>query len=100
MRTWRQLDGASKGQKSNEMMDKFMPLCFPNICNLIASFKPHPPKRGYIDNILLLQFKSHYDYIQDKFFKDIFHVRRYYSLRCSLTIVPTMWIWSRDAIGW
>jgi hypothetical protein len=42
------IDGASKRQKHNEMMSKFMPLCFPNICNLIASFKPHPPNRGYI----------------------------------------------------
>lgn len=42
------IDGASKEQKHNEMMNKLMPLCFPNICNLIASFKPHPPNRGYI----------------------------------------------------
>jgi len=57
-----------KGKKSNEIMNKFMPLCFPNICNLIASFKPHPPNKSYIDNILLLKSKSHYNYIQDNCF--------------------------------
>ncbi len=46
-------------------MDNFMPLCFLEFRNLIASFKHHYANRGYIDNILLLKPKSCYDYIQD-----------------------------------
>ncbi len=42
--------------------------CFPNICNLIASFKYCPANRRYRDNLLLLKYKSHYDYIQNNSF--------------------------------
>jgi len=47
------------------------PLCCPDIHNFIASFKHHFFNRGYIDNILLLKSKSHYDYIKDDCFLDI-----------------------------
>jgi hypothetical protein len=36
----------------------------PNVCNLVASFK-HRPKGAYINNILEVEFKSHYDNIQE-----------------------------------
>jgi hypothetical protein len=34
-----------KGKQLNQMMDNFTPLRFPNICNLIASFKHYPTNR-------------------------------------------------------
>jgi len=52
-----------KGKQLNKMMHNFAPLWFPNICNLITSFKHYPTNRWYIDNILLLKSKNHYNYI-------------------------------------
>ncbi len=43
-------------------------IVFPNIHNLITSFKHQPIYRSYIDNILLLSSKSCYDYIQNSCF--------------------------------
>lgn len=53
-----------KGKQLNNVMDKFIPLKSSNIFNFITSFKHYPTNRGYIDNILLLKFRSHYNYIQ------------------------------------
>jgi hypothetical protein len=53
-----------KGKQLNNVMDKFIPLKSSNIFNFITSFRHYPTNRGYIDNILLLEFRSHYNYIQ------------------------------------
>ncbi len=47
-----------KGDKLHQVMDKFMTLCFPNIRKLMALFKHHSNNKGYIDNILVLKFRS------------------------------------------
>jgi hypothetical protein len=52
-----------KVDKLHQVIDKFMTLCFPNIKNLVASFKHHPSNKGKIDNIITLKFKNVYDYI-------------------------------------
>jgi hypothetical protein len=57
-----------KGEQLNKVMDNFMPLCFPNICNFIALFKHCPINNRYIDNIILLKSKSCYNSIQDNYF--------------------------------
>ncbi len=57
-----------KGEQLNKVMDNFMPLCFPNICNFIALFKRRLINNGYIDNIILLKSKSCYNYIKDNCF--------------------------------
>ncbi len=57
-----------KGEHLNKVMDNFMPLCFPNICNIVVLFKHHPTNRGYIDNIFLFKSKNRYNYIQDNCF--------------------------------
>ncbi len=44
------------------IQDKFLELNWPNIHNLVVVFK-HCAGHGYIDNILELKLKSHYDYI-------------------------------------
>jgi hypothetical protein len=57
-----------KGDQPNKMMDNFFPLYSPNIPNVITLFKHCPINRGYIDNILLLKFKNHCEYIQNSCF--------------------------------
>ncbi len=57
-----------QGEKLDKVTDKLQPLCFPNIWNLIASFKHSASIRGPMDNILFLKLKSPYDYIQDNCF--------------------------------
>ncbi len=52
-----------KGEQLEHIQDKFCELSFPNICNLVASFKHHS-RGGYIDSVLELKSKNHYDYIQ------------------------------------
>jgi hypothetical protein len=52
-----------KGEKLNQMLLKFVPLCSPNICNLIASLKHCPNNFGSIDYILKLKALSSYNYI-------------------------------------
>lgn len=52
-----------KGKQLEQIQDKFIELNSPNVHNLVASFKHHP-KGGYINNILEIKFKSHYDNIQ------------------------------------
>jgi hypothetical protein len=42
-----------KGEQLDHIQDKFYELSFPNVCNLVASFK-HRSRGGYIDNILKL----------------------------------------------
>jgi hypothetical protein len=53
-----------KGKQLEHIQDKFIELNSPNVCNLVASFK-HRPKGGYVNNILEVEFKSHYDNIQE-----------------------------------
>ncbi len=57
-----------KGEQLEHIQDKLCELSFPNLCNLVASFKCHP-WGGYIDNILELKSKSHYDYIYECYFR-------------------------------
>jgi hypothetical protein len=47
-----------KGTKLHQVVDKFTTLCSPNVRNLVALFKHHSNNKGYIDNILVLKFKS------------------------------------------
>jgi hypothetical protein len=56
------------GEKLDKVMDKFQPLCSPNIRNFIVSFKHSASTRGPMDNTLLLKSMSPYDYIQDSCF--------------------------------
>ncbi len=49
-------------EQFEHIQDKFCEWSFPNVYNLIASFK-HCLRGGYIDSILELKSKSHYDYI-------------------------------------
>jgi hypothetical protein len=53
-----------KCKQLNNVMDKFIPLWSPNIFKFIISFKHYPTNKSYIDNILLLKFRNHYNYIQ------------------------------------
>jgi len=57
-----------KGEKLNQAMLMFVPLCSPNIRNLISSFKHHSRNMGSFDSILMLKFLRPYDYIQDNYF--------------------------------
>ncbi len=57
-----------KGEKLDQMLLKFTPLCSPSIHNLVASLKHCPGNFGSIDCILKLKALSIYDYIQDKIF--------------------------------
>jgi len=57
-----------QGEKLAKVMDKFQPLCSPNIQNLIISFKHNASTRGPMDNPLLLKSKSPYEYIQKSCF--------------------------------
>jgi hypothetical protein len=51
------------GKKLEQIQDKFVELSFPNVHNLVVLFK-HCPRGGYNDNILKLESKIRYDYIQ------------------------------------
>jgi tRNA splicing ligase len=53
-----------KGHQLKKTQDKFLVLSSLNVRNLVAFFK-HRPSGGYIDNILELKFKNHYDFIQE-----------------------------------
>ncbi len=57
-----------KGEKVNQTMLMFIPLCSPNIHNLISSIKHRPGNMGFLDSILIFKSLSPYDYIQDNFF--------------------------------
>jgi phosphoribosylformylglycinamidine (FGAM) synthase-like enzyme len=48
-----------KNEELEHIQDKFIEL---NSHNLVASFKHHP-RGGYINNILELNFRNHYNYI-------------------------------------
>jgi hypothetical protein len=47
-----------------QIQGKFVQLNFPNVRNLAVFFK-NPMRGGYIDNILQLKSKNHYDYINE-----------------------------------
>jgi hypothetical protein len=49
-------------EQLEHIQDKFYELSFPNIRNLVASFK-HCSRDGYIDNILELKSNNRYDYV-------------------------------------
>jgi hypothetical protein len=51
-----------QGEKLDKVINKFQPLCSPNIQNLIAFFKHSIGIKGPMNNILL-KLKSPYDYI-------------------------------------
>jgi len=51
-----------EGEHLEHIQDKFCELNFPNIHNLVASFKCHLGG-GYIDSIIELKSKKRYDYI-------------------------------------
>jgi hypothetical protein len=52
-----------KGDKLHQMMDKFLALYFPNVRNLIASFKHRPKNRRYVSSIHALKANSGYYHI-------------------------------------
>jgi hypothetical protein len=52
-----------KGEKLDQMLLKFAPLCSHNICNLITSLKHYPNNFGSIDYILKLKALSGYNYL-------------------------------------
>lgn len=58
----------SQGNKFTQVMDKFTTLCFPNVRNLVTSFKHHFLHKMYVSNILALKYKNGYEYIQDSCF--------------------------------
>jgi hypothetical protein len=51
-----------KGEQLKHIHDKFFELNLPYVHNLVFFFKHHLG-RGYIDSILDLKSKSHYDYV-------------------------------------
>jgi hypothetical protein len=51
------------GDKLHQVMDKFLALSFPNVQNLIVSFKHRPGNRRYVFSILALKVNSGYYYI-------------------------------------
>jgi hypothetical protein len=57
-----------QGEKLDKVMDKFQPMCSPNIRNLIASFKHSGGIKGPMDKILIFKLKSPNDYIQNSCF--------------------------------
>jgi hypothetical protein len=57
-----------KGEKLNQMLLKFTPLCSPNIRNLIVSLNHNFDNPSSFDCILKLKTLSSYDYIQDNYF--------------------------------
>jgi len=52
-----------KGEKLDQTLLKFAPLCFAGICNLIVSLKHHLANLGSIDYIHKLKVLSGYDFI-------------------------------------
>jgi hypothetical protein len=52
-----------KCEKSNQAMSMFVPLCFPNIHNLVSSIKHRLGNMGSLDSILMFKSLSPYDYI-------------------------------------
>jgi hypothetical protein len=57
-----------KGEKFNQTMSKFAPLCSLNIHNLIASFKHLLENMNFIDCIITLKAFSPSNYIQNNCF--------------------------------
>ncbi len=57
-----------KGEKLNQTLLKFTPLCSPSICNLIASLKHCPNSLSSLDFIFKLQVLFDYNYIQNNYF--------------------------------
>ncbi len=57
-----------KGEKLNQMLLKFVPLCFLSICNLIISLKHCPNNLSSFDYILKLKTLFDYAYIQGSCF--------------------------------
>jgi hypothetical protein len=76
------LVGILQGEKLDKVMDKFQPFCFPNIQNLIASFKHSAGTKGPMENIFFLKSKSPYDYIQDSCFPRQMVRQRCFCLKC------------------
>ncbi len=56
-----------KGEKVNQRLLKFAPLCFLGMRNLIFSLKHYPNNLGFLDYIFKLKALSGYDYIQDNY---------------------------------
>jgi hypothetical protein len=52
-----------KGEKLDQTLLKFAPLCFDGICNFIASLKHHLGNLGSIDYIHKLKVLFSYDFI-------------------------------------
>jgi len=59
-----------KGEKVNQMLLKFTPLCSLNIHNLIASLKHHFDNPSPLDCIFKLKALFGYNYIKDSYFLD------------------------------
>lgn len=52
-----------KGENFNQTMLMFVPLCSPNICNLISLFKHRMRNMDSLDSIRMFKSMSPYDYI-------------------------------------
>jgi len=70
MRTGKGIIEFLKGDKFNETLLKYVPLCPPNIHNFISLVKHCFVKMGSIDSILMFKAFSPSDYIHDNCFLD------------------------------
>jgi hypothetical protein len=71
-----------KGDKFNETLLEYVPLCPPNIHNLISSIKHRLGNMGFIDSILMFKALSPSDYIHDSCFLDNRLGKRFIFSKC------------------
>jgi hypothetical protein len=71
-----------KGDKFNETLLEYVPLCPPNIHNLISSIKHCLGNMGSIDSILMFKALSPYDYNHDNCFLDNRLGKRFIFSKC------------------
>ncbi len=73
-----------KGDKLRQMMDKFITLSSPNICNLVASFKHQPRNKRYVSNIFILKAKNGYYFNHDNCFPGQQNGKKKFLLKMSM----------------
>jgi len=71
-----------------QIQDKLCEFSSPNVCNVVVSFKHHSGG-GYIDNILELESKSWYDYIQECYFSGQVHGQKVFMFKMSINGVES-----------
>jgi hypothetical protein len=72
-----------KGGQLEHIQNKFCEFSYPNVHNLVVSFKCHSGG-GYIDNILELKCKSQYDYIHECCFSRQVHGQKVFIIKMSI----------------